>query len=64
VLSSLLSAGGEGLVPTIGLADDASCLAHYNGLRRVDCGAAALQCEGYVLPRPQIEAFRSRFGGR
>ncbi len=64
VLSSLLSAGGEGFVPTLGLPDDASCLAHYGGLRRVDCGAAALQCDGYVLPRPQIEVFRSRFGGR
>ena len=64
VLSSLLSAGGEGLVPTLGLPDEASCLEHYRGLRRLDCGAATLHCEGYVLPRPEIEAFRSRFGGR
>jgi hypothetical protein len=64
VLSSLLSAGGEGLVPTLGPPGDASCVAHYRGLRHVDCGAATPHCEGYELPDAEIGAFRSRFGGR
>ena len=63
VLSSLLSAGEGQLAPTLGLPAAASCLAHYRGLQRLECGAAALHCEGYVLPRRWIDSFRSRFGG-
>ena len=64
VLSGLLSAGADRLVPTLGLPDDASCLEHYRGLRRLGCTAATLHCEGYVLPPRWIESHRSRFGGR
>ncbi len=64
VLSGLLSAGEDGLAPTLGLPDDASCLEHYRGLRRLGCTAAALHCEGYVLAPQRIERFRSRYGGR
>jgi len=63
VLSSLLSAGKEKLVPTLGLPDQVACLEHYRGLQRLECGAAMLHCEGYVLPSQSIATFRSRFGG-
>jgi predicted amino acid dehydrogenase/acyl carrier protein len=62
VLSGLLTAHCEGLKPTIGIVDDASCRAHYQVLQQLGLQAAGLHCLGYRLSEEGVQRFRERFG--
>jgi amino acid adenylation domain-containing protein len=62
IFSSLLSARFAHLSPTLGFADNTTCLRHYQILSRLGSQAAHLQCEDYVLAEASIRNFRHRFG--
>jgi hypothetical protein len=63
VFSSLLSSRYDELEPTVGLAGEVEALLHYERLVTLGFRAAALHCEGLVLPQTQIRNFHRRFGG-
>ena len=62
VLSGLLLSCSQELAPTLGLADDSSCLKHYEMLCQLGFQAAELHCRDFVLPEESVHNFRQRFG--
>jgi len=62
VLSGLLAARCEGIGPTTGLADAASCTENYRRLVALGFEAAALRCGGRLLEESAVAAFRSHYG--
>ncbi len=62
VLSGLLTAGGPKLPPTIGLADLASCRAHYQALAELGFGPVPIHFDLYRPAAAELATFRKSFG--
>jgi len=63
ILSSLLVATRSELRPSVGFVDPAASARHLRVLERLGFGASAPGCDGYVVPRAAVKAFRDRGHG-
>jgi hypothetical protein len=61
VVSGLLAARCQELAPTVGLADQSSCIQHYERLAELGFQAAELHCRDFILSEESVRHFRQRY---